>query len=169
MREVWELDVPDRAWMERFLEAVGSNPKELPPELLDAAVPLVPVMRRGRLPSGGDLPLAELAAATYPKLVISGGHDPGFEAAVKIDASVHRPRAHRAMQCRFGRCSDRLCLELIPSGGIDDAHAFLSGVRQFRDEGPAAGWGVGPSSPGWAVRHHSSIGRVGRGAHGDSS
>jgi pimeloyl-ACP methyl ester carboxylesterase len=78
--------------MERFLEAVGSNPTELPPELLDAALPLVPVMRRGRLPSGGDLPLAELAAATFPKLVISGGHDPGFEAicddlAEKIDAS----------------------------------------------------------------------------------
>jgi pimeloyl-ACP methyl ester carboxylesterase len=92
MREVWDLDLPDRAWMERFLEAVGSNPKELPPELLDAALPLVPVMRRGRLPSGGDLPLAELAGATFPKLVVSGGHDPGFEAicddlAARIDAS----------------------------------------------------------------------------------
>ena len=92
MREVWELDLPDRAWMERFLEAVGSNPKELPPELLDAALPLVPVMRRGRLPSAGDLPLTELASATFPKLVISGGHDPGFEAicddlAEQIDAS----------------------------------------------------------------------------------
>jgi pimeloyl-ACP methyl ester carboxylesterase len=80
MRAVWDLDLPDRAWMERFLEAVGSNPEELPPELLDAALPLVPVMRRGRLPSDGDLPLAELAAATFPKLVVSGGHDPGFEA-----------------------------------------------------------------------------------------
>jgi len=92
LREIWELDLPDRAWMERFLEAVGSNPKELPPELLDTALPLVPVMRRGRLPSGGDLPLAELAAATYPKLVVSGGHAPGFEAicddlAEKIGAS----------------------------------------------------------------------------------
>jgi pimeloyl-ACP methyl ester carboxylesterase len=92
MREVWDLDLADRAWMERFLEAVGSNPTELPPELLDAALPLVPVMRRGRLPAGGDLPLAELASATYPKLVVSGGHDPGFEAicddlAEKIDAS----------------------------------------------------------------------------------
>jgi pimeloyl-ACP methyl ester carboxylesterase len=80
MREVWDLDLPDRAWMERFLEAVGSNPEELPPELLDAALPLVPVMRRGRLPSDADLPLPELAAATFPKLVVSGGHDPGFEA-----------------------------------------------------------------------------------------
>jgi pimeloyl-ACP methyl ester carboxylesterase len=80
MREVWDLDLPDRVWMERFLEAVGSNPEELPPELLDAALPLVPVMRRGRLPWDGDLPLAELAAAAFPKLVVSGGHDAGFEA-----------------------------------------------------------------------------------------
>jgi pimeloyl-ACP methyl ester carboxylesterase len=92
LREVWDLDLPDRAWMERFLEAVGSNPEELPPELLDGALPLVPVMRRGRLPSDADLPLAELASATFPKLVVSGGHDPGFEAicddlAEKIDAS----------------------------------------------------------------------------------
>lgn len=92
MREVWELDLPDRAWMQRFLESVGSNPEELPPELLDAALPLVPVMRRGRLPSAGDLPLTDLSSATFPKLVISGGHDPGFEAicddlAEQIDAS----------------------------------------------------------------------------------
>jgi pimeloyl-ACP methyl ester carboxylesterase len=80
MREVWDLDLPDRVWMERFLEAVGSNPEELPPELLDEALPLVPVMRRGRLPWDGDLPLAELAAAAFPKLVVSGGHDAGFEA-----------------------------------------------------------------------------------------
>jgi hypothetical protein len=80
MGEVWDLDLPDRAWMERFLEAVGSDPKELPPELLDAALPLVPVMRRGRLPSGDELPIAQLASAAYPKLVVSGGHDPGFEA-----------------------------------------------------------------------------------------
>jgi pimeloyl-ACP methyl ester carboxylesterase len=80
MREVWDLDLPDRAWMERFLEAVGSNPEELPSELLDAALPLVPVMRRGRLPAAADLPLEELAVAPFPKLVVSGGHDPGFEA-----------------------------------------------------------------------------------------
>jgi pimeloyl-ACP methyl ester carboxylesterase len=30
MREVWELDLPDGAWMENFLEAVGSNPKGRP-------------------------------------------------------------------------------------------------------------------------------------------
>lgn len=91
MREVWELDLPDRVWMERFLEAVGSDPDALPPELLDAALPLVPVMRRGRLPSGTELPIAALASTTFPKLVVSGGHAPGFEAicdalATKIGA-----------------------------------------------------------------------------------
>ena len=32
MREVWDLDLPDRGWMERPLEAVGSRPKDLLPE-----------------------------------------------------------------------------------------------------------------------------------------
>lgn len=80
VRDAWEKDLPDREWMVGLLGAVGSDPEELPPELLDAALPLVPVMRRGLTAWDVDLPLAELAAATFPKLVVSGGHDPGFEA-----------------------------------------------------------------------------------------
>lgn len=92
MLGVLDLDLPDRVWMERFLEAAGSDPDELPPEILDSALALVPLLRRGRRPTDVELPIAELASATYPKLVVSGGHDPGFEAicddlAEKIDAS----------------------------------------------------------------------------------
>ena len=92
MLGVLDLDLPDRVWMERFLEAAGSDPDELPPELLEAALPLVPLLRRGRRPTDVELPIAELAAASFPKLVVSGGHDAGFEAicddlAEQIDAS----------------------------------------------------------------------------------
>jgi pimeloyl-ACP methyl ester carboxylesterase len=45
-----------------------------------AAVPLVPVLRRARQMWSADLPLAELEAAQFPKLVVSGGHHTGFEA-----------------------------------------------------------------------------------------
>jgi pimeloyl-ACP methyl ester carboxylesterase len=95
IREVWDSDLPDRAWAERFLEAVGSNPEELPPELLDAALPLVPVMRQGRQPKDGDLPLAELASGIYPKLVVSGGHATGYEAI--CDALAREIGALRAV------------------------------------------------------------------------
>jgi pimeloyl-ACP methyl ester carboxylesterase len=80
VRALWQRDLPDREWVVEFLESVGSNPAELPAELLDAAVELVPVFRQGRPFYEAEVPAAELAAATFPKLVVSGGHHEGFEA-----------------------------------------------------------------------------------------
>jgi hypothetical protein len=62
------------------LKAVGSDPDALPSELIAAAVPLVRVFRRGRPIWESGLPLAELASAVFPKLVVSGGHSAGFDA-----------------------------------------------------------------------------------------
>ena len=80
VRRLWEQDLPDAEWVVRFLTTVGSDPDALPPELIDAAVPLVPVLRRGRRFWEAELPLAELASASFPKLVVSGAHSAGFDA-----------------------------------------------------------------------------------------
>jgi pimeloyl-ACP methyl ester carboxylesterase len=80
VRGMWDDDVPDEQWVVRFLKAVGSDPDGFPPEFLAAALPLVPVLRRGRRFWDADLPLDELADAAFPKLVVSGGHSTGFEA-----------------------------------------------------------------------------------------
>jgi pimeloyl-ACP methyl ester carboxylesterase len=80
VRALWQRDLPDREWVVEFLESVGSDPAELPDELLDAAVELVPVFRQGRPFYEAEVPVAELAAATFPKLIVSGGHHEGFEA-----------------------------------------------------------------------------------------
>jgi pimeloyl-ACP methyl ester carboxylesterase len=81
VRRLWDdQDLADEDWVVRFLTAVGSDPDALPPELIAAAVPLVPVFRRGRPIWEAELPLAELASAAFPKLVVSGGHSAGFEA-----------------------------------------------------------------------------------------
>ena len=80
VRRLWDQDLPDEEWVVRFLSAVGSDPDTLPPELIAAAVPLVPVFRRGRPIWEPDLPLAELSSTAFPKLVVSGGHNTGFEA-----------------------------------------------------------------------------------------
>ena len=80
VRSGWDDDVPDEEWVVTFLKAVGSDPDEFPPEFLAAAVSLVPVFRRGRPVWDSALPLAELASAPFPKLVVSGGHHAGFEA-----------------------------------------------------------------------------------------
>jgi pimeloyl-ACP methyl ester carboxylesterase len=79
VRDAWTRDVPDDEWVVGFLKAVGSDPDEFPPEFLDVAVPLVPVFRRGRSMLDQPLPLAELATASFPKVVVSGGHNDGFE------------------------------------------------------------------------------------------
>ena len=77
---LWDEDLPDDEWVVRFLTAVGSDPDQLGPELLAAAVGLVPVFRQGRPFFDREPPLDELAAGTFPKLVISGGHHVGFDA-----------------------------------------------------------------------------------------
>ena len=80
VRGMWDQDLPDEEWVVGFLRAVGSDPDEFPPEFLAAALPLVPVLRRGRPLWYPELPLGELVDAPFPKLVVSGGHSAGFEA-----------------------------------------------------------------------------------------
>jgi pimeloyl-ACP methyl ester carboxylesterase len=79
VRSMWDDDTPDADWVVGFLRAMGSDPDEFPPEFLASAVPLVPVFRRGR-PLFEPVRLEKVAAASYPKLVVSGGHHPGFDA-----------------------------------------------------------------------------------------
>ena len=64
VRRVWDQDAPDEQWVVGFLKAVGSDPDEFPPGFLSAALPLVPVLRRGRPIWYPDLPLGELAGAS---------------------------------------------------------------------------------------------------------
>jgi pimeloyl-ACP methyl ester carboxylesterase len=79
IRDLWHADLDDRDWVVRFLRLVGSDPDQFPPEMLDLAVPLVPVFRRGRPFFTAEVPFAALAAAPFPKLVVSGGHLDAFE------------------------------------------------------------------------------------------
>ncbi len=92
LRALWEKDLPHDEWLVRFLEAVGSDPDALARESLAGMAPLVPQLRRGRVPWNPDLPLAELASAPFPKLIVSGGHSAAFDAicddlAARIGAS----------------------------------------------------------------------------------
>jgi pimeloyl-ACP methyl ester carboxylesterase len=80
VRRLWDQDLADEEGVVRFLRLVGSDPDTLAPELIAAAVSLVPVVRGGRPIWEVELPLAELATAAFPKLVVSGGHHAGFDA-----------------------------------------------------------------------------------------
>ncbi len=65
-------------FLRRFLTAVGSAldpPSPLPPELEQGARALM--VERG--PWEADIPVEALAAAPFPKLVVSGNHHPAFD------------------------------------------------------------------------------------------
>lgn len=95
IRAIWDLDLPDDEWLVRFLEAVGTDPDVIPPEAREELVAMVPLVRRGRPAWDQEPPLDELATAPFPKLVVSGGHNAGFEAI--CDELASRIGASRAV------------------------------------------------------------------------
>lgn len=80
------------AFLRAFLEAVGSEfdpPSPLPPELERAARGLAG--ERG--PWEAEIPLDALAAAPFPKLVVSGAHNPAFDAICdRLEAELDAER-----------------------------------------------------------------------------
>jgi pimeloyl-ACP methyl ester carboxylesterase len=83
-----------REFAARFLELVGSNatlPETLPPE----AEQSIRATMAERSPLEAELPLDELAAAPFPKLVISGAHHRAFDAV--CDVLEQRLGAERAV------------------------------------------------------------------------
>ncbi len=79
VRDLWDQDLPDDEMLVRFLRAVGSDPDQFPAGALAEMVPMVPVFRRGRPAFTFEAPIDALAAASFPKLVISGGHSVAFD------------------------------------------------------------------------------------------
>lgn len=100
VRSIWEDDVSDIVWLERFLESVGTEPEDLPPHVLTEAARMVPLVRNCRPPWDREPPIAELADAPFPKLVVSGGHSRGFDAI--CDELADKTKARRAVVAGAG-------------------------------------------------------------------
>ena len=93
----------DAEWLRGFLAIVGGNiaiPGRLPPSLAEGVRATRAIRRR---PWEGELPVGQLAAASFPKLVISGNHSPAFEAV--CDALTARLRARRAYVAGAGHAT----------------------------------------------------------------
>jgi pimeloyl-ACP methyl ester carboxylesterase len=93
---LWPSDLEPEEFLRRFVETVGafgsySAPSPLPPDM-EASVRALMVERA---PWEAEIPLDELAAAPFPKLVISGGHNPAFDAV--CDVLEERLGAERAV------------------------------------------------------------------------
>ncbi len=94
-----------RAYLEFFLPLVGSS--------LSLRDPLPPAIEAGaraaiaeRSPDQAVIPLHELAAAPFPKLVVSGGHNAAFDAV--CDVLEQRLSAQRAVLPGAGHSIPRL-------------------------------------------------------------
>jgi pimeloyl-ACP methyl ester carboxylesterase len=97
----WALGPRDdpEAFLRGFLRSVGSTfdpPSPLPPDVEQGARALI--AERG--PWEAEIPLAALAAAPYPKLVVSGAHHAAFDAI--CDVLEERLRAERLVLAGFG-------------------------------------------------------------------
>jgi pimeloyl-ACP methyl ester carboxylesterase len=103
----FEAGVPDDplGYLEFFLPLVGSS--------LNLREPLPPAIEAGaraaiaeRYPHEATIPLDELAAATFPKLVVSGGHNAAFDAV--CDVLEDRLSAQRSVLPGAGHSVPRL-------------------------------------------------------------
>jgi pimeloyl-ACP methyl ester carboxylesterase len=94
LRPLWPTDLEPEEFLHRFVEIVGSEltpPSPLPPEV-EAAVRAMMVERA---PWEARIPFDQLAAARFPKLVVSGAHNPAFDAV--CDVLEERLGAERAV------------------------------------------------------------------------
>jgi pimeloyl-ACP methyl ester carboxylesterase len=105
-RAWWEEGPRDdpEAFLRGFLRAIGSSsepPSPLPPALEQGARTLI--VERG--PWEAEIPVDELAAAPFPKLVVSGAHHPGFDAI--CDALERGLGAERLVLPGYGHAAQR--------------------------------------------------------------
>jgi pimeloyl-ACP methyl ester carboxylesterase len=94
-----------RGYLEFFLPLVGSSlrvPDPLPPELEAGARAAI----AERSPHEAEIPFDDLAAAPFPKLVVSGGHSEAFDAV--CDVLEERLHAQRAVLPGAGHSIPRL-------------------------------------------------------------
>ena len=105
--EDWWRDGPrddPEAFLRGFLRYIGSDydpPSPLPPDLEQGARALIVE----RSPWNAEIPLDLLAAAPFPKLVVSGGHHPAFDAV--CDVLERQLDAERLVLTGYGHTAQR--------------------------------------------------------------
>jgi len=93
---LWPTDLEPEDFLRKFVEILGAfgsynAPSPLPPEM-EASVRALMVERA---PWEAEIPFETLAAAPFPKLVVSGGHNAAFDAV--CDVLEERLGAERAV------------------------------------------------------------------------
>lgn len=104
LEALWELPDEPEPFLRAFLATIGAPvPRgRFTPELLQGARTL----RVERLPQEAEIPLAELRAAPFPILAVSGGHERAFETV--CDVLAEETGAERAVLPGAGHSVQRL-------------------------------------------------------------
>jgi pimeloyl-ACP methyl ester carboxylesterase len=79
IRAMLTVDPPPDEFLRSFAALVGADPSRLPTPLPESLLRAARVQMHGRWPWDAVIPLEALAAATWPKLVVSGGHGRIFD------------------------------------------------------------------------------------------
>jgi pimeloyl-ACP methyl ester carboxylesterase len=79
IRAMLTAEPPPDEFLRRFAALVGADPSRLPTPLPESLVRAARIQMCGRWPWDAEIPLEALAAATWPKLVVSGGHSRTFD------------------------------------------------------------------------------------------
>lgn len=101
VKELLATDPAPEAFLPQFIALVGGDASRLPTPIPPPFVRAARVQMRGRWPWDAEIPLDELRDTPFPKLVVSGGHSPLFDAVCDVleerlpaRREVHRGAGH---------------------------------------------------------------------------
>jgi pimeloyl-ACP methyl ester carboxylesterase len=92
---LWPPELEPEPFLRAFVERIGAGPYNAPSPLTPEIESSVRALMAERGPWEAEVPFAELAAAPFPKLVVSGAHSAAFE--VVCDVLEERLAAERAV------------------------------------------------------------------------
>jgi pimeloyl-ACP methyl ester carboxylesterase len=95
LRPLWPTELEPEPFLREFVEKVGAGPYNAPSPLPPEIEASVRALMVERAPWEAEIPFATLAAAPFPKLVVSGAHNPAFDAI--CDVLEERLPAERAV------------------------------------------------------------------------
>jgi pimeloyl-ACP methyl ester carboxylesterase len=92
---LWPPELEPEPFLRTFVERIGAGPYNAPSPLTPEVELSVRALMAERGPWEAEIPFAELAAARFPKLVVSGAHSEAFDAV--CDVLEQRLGAERAV------------------------------------------------------------------------
>ena len=78
--EIWSAGMTPDQFLRRFLTVFGGDPSRLPTPLTPSLTKATHLLMQARPPWTAWIPIEQLARTTFPKLVISGGHNSCLDA-----------------------------------------------------------------------------------------